>query len=428
MAYLDYVERPSFRRYFMVLIAYLIGLMAKSAGVTLPVILLILDYWPLERIGEWKRWRHAPGQKLTIVEILAEKVPIFGVAGLISVVTFLAQKALGAVAPIEALPLYKRPINAVIGYWEYIKIYFWPNKLALFYPREDYSVGQIALAISVMVLISATVFLLRRRAQWAFAGWLWFVVTLLPMIGLIQVGSQAYADRYLYIPGIGLAVIVAHLVDIASRRTPRAPVYVGVAGVVILGALGVQAHRQTAVWKTGVTVFSHSIQVTGPTTSMVTNLGISYLRDEKAEPALYYFNMIPDEFRTDATLANRASALLALGKTKEGIEMMEKSIQANSNRIGPHAVLALCYKQQGDIAKALAHYDAAFRLLPKDPKEKKLSLAEQVQIEVVRHGKAEFDALRSKTDPLGSSPVAQAHNLPGDKMLSASTGQALSSK
>jgi tetratricopeptide (TPR) repeat protein len=397
IAYLNYVEKPTLKNYSYVALAFFLGLLSKAAGVSLPIILVMMDVWPLKRVAFLNDQADSPlgaPPPMTAWKCLVEKIPFIVLAGLVSAATFWAQREIGAVVSVENMPIGQRIANSLIGYKEYLHLYFWPAKLCVFYPHMEITRLNEALTATLLVGISIAALLLRKQAPWFLFGWLWFGVILIPMIGLVQVGSQAYADRYLYLPGIGLSLVVCYaLKSLLENRSTRQIAFSTIAIIAVLPTLGIKAHNQVKFWKTGETLFDHAIDIEGPTTTMVTNLGISYLRDEKYQDALDCFKAIPESFRADMTAGNIASAYLSMGRIKEGIEMMEKACSLNSSNMGFHACLALTYKQQNEIEKALRHYDAAYKLLP--TKTRDASLSRQLCVAGVRAARPDFDKLRT---------------------------------
>jgi hypothetical protein len=220
-AYLRYLERPGTGRYLLTLLIFALGLMAKPMLVTLPFVLLLLDYWPLGRfqfgqivksVGQqsrkslnafshWKLSRH----------LLLEKVPLFALSAISSIVTFLVQRTAGAVTSVETLPLKLRIANTFVSYLTYIQKMVWPSRLAMFYPYPDKTdlIWQTVVFALLLLIISLGVIWLMRRRRYLLTGWLWYLGTLVPVIGLVQVGDQALADRYTYVPLTGLFIIIA---------------------------------------------------------------------------------------------------------------------------------------------------------------------------------------------------------------------------
>jgi len=201
LAYIRYVELPSARRYVIVCIVFALGLMSKSMLVTLPLVLILLDYWPLNRLNS----------KLSILNSICEKIPLLVLSAIVCIVTVIAQKNAGAVSKIEAAPFIYRVGNALVSYCDYVLKMLWPVNLAVYYPHPIKALAgwKVAAASAVLLIITIAVILLRRR-RYLSVGWFWFVGTLVPVIGLVQVGSQAMADRYTYIPLTGLFIMLSN--------------------------------------------------------------------------------------------------------------------------------------------------------------------------------------------------------------------------
>ena len=197
-AYVLYVARPSILRYVGTLILFAFGIMAKPMIVTLPLVLLLLDMWPLRRVGSYR-----------------EKLPFFALSGVAAIITYLAQQGSGAVKALDAIPLGLRMQNALVSYAVYILKVLWPTGLAVFYPYPPrWPAWQVSVATLLIAALSALVLRQRRERPYLAVGWLWYLVTLVPVIGLVQVGAQARADRYMYVPMVGLSICW-----LGSRRT-----------------------------------------------------------------------------------------------------------------------------------------------------------------------------------------------------------------
>ncbi len=261
LAYIHYTRRPSVSRYASVFIFLALGLMAKPMLVTLPFVLLLLDYWPLKRPVK--------------LNLLFEKVPLFILSAIFSVITFAVQKASGAVLEGGILPVVARISNALVSYISYIGKIFYPVNLAVLYPLNlDGPPRWMAITCFLLLaIVSTAALLLRRRFGYLFTGWFWFLGTLVPVIGLVQVGSQSMTDRYIYIPGIGIYIIVAWLAgDLASRlKLPKGVLWAGSA--VVLGVLLMMTRAQVRYWKDSISLCRRAIAVTKYNYIMHTLLG-----------------------------------------------------------------------------------------------------------------------------------------------------------
>jgi tetratricopeptide (TPR) repeat protein len=283
-AYGRYVARPSAMRYALVTLLFLLGLLAKSMLVTLPFVLLVLDAWPLARIRDQKS--AVRGQKNWSALVL-EKVPLLAIAAALSVVTFLAQKSAGSTMPMTVYPLSARIQNALFSYERYLGKIFWPHDLVLPYPfSRSLSSLELCWAAALLVAICFIAIKTAQRRGYLFTGWFWFMGTLLPVIGLIQVGPQAMADRYMYLPAIGIFIAVTWgFADATSamRLPPYVNSFFGSAVVVVLAWLSFQ---QLAFWKNSETLFRHSLAINPGEIVASRNLAIEYASQHRRSEAI----------------------------------------------------------------------------------------------------------------------------------------------
>ncbi len=298
LAYARYVERPTRARYVLTLVAFTLGLMAKPMLVTLPFVLLLLDYWPLDRMAYGgkgddppKRTRkrtHSCEQRLPLSRLVWEKIPFFALAAISSVVTFSFQQRAGAMADMEIFPLSSRIANALVSYLRYMGKIIWPSDLAVLYPHPGTSLplwwgaaaGLALLGLSILVVL-----VIRRRPYLA-VGWLWYVGTLVPVIGLVQVGVQAYADRYTYVPLIGLFIMIAWGVPDLVGRWAQTRTVLAVLAATALAALTACTWIQLGYWKDSVSLFTHTLQVTTKNYVAHNNLGNALADRGEVEAAI----------------------------------------------------------------------------------------------------------------------------------------------
>ena len=318
VTYVRYVRQPSFRRYFTMSILFAGGLMSKPMLVTTPVVLLLLDYWPLNRsqpparsrlrLGERSEVRGQRISKSQWAKLVIEKIPLFGLSLISSIVTF----ALQVHSPVSVgqLPLAWRLQNALVTYVTYIWQIFWPIDLAVFYPYPDNRLPfwQVAFASGVLIAITWIVFRLRKARPYLLVGWLWYLIMLLPVIGILEVGLQGHADRYTYLPHVGLYLMLTWTIaevlrtPNAERRTPniqrrRLNSALGVGcwtlgvcfAVIIIAALAWRAWDQTRYWRDSETLWTHTLAVTEGNDVALTNLGTFLMDRGQLDDALSYF-------------------------------------------------------------------------------------------------------------------------------------------
>ncbi len=261
LAYAWYVRRPSWKRYLWIVFGFACALMSKPMAVTLPFALLLLDFWPLRRIAfppeTRARWLPSLGK------LCVEKWPLFLMTAISSVITFLAQRAGHAMETLQNYPLWGRICNAAISYCRYVWIMVWPDPLRAFYYYDPQKANVLAAALSAIALFLVTVFCwrIRRQRPYCLFGWLWFLGTLVPVIGIVQVGGQAMAERYTYIPYIGLFIAVVWLVGDAVAKFPKIRIVTQLLAVAIIAACAIKSEAQVKVWKDSITLFSHVLKV-----------------------------------------------------------------------------------------------------------------------------------------------------------------------
>jgi hypothetical protein len=285
LIYVGYARRPTVLRYTGALAALALALMSKPMAVAVPVLMLLLDFWPLRRLTG----PGAPG----LPRVLFEKLPFLGLAIAVGLVTLSTQTAVGAVATLESSGLINRVQHAIISYALYLRKALWPSGLAAFYPRTPASGTAVAEGVLVLAGITALALRERRRFPHLVSGWLWFLVALAPVIGLIQFGEQAMADRYMYLPLVGLSTAIVWAVSEAFSRlglSAAAPMAVGMAVVV---ALAVTARTQTSHWADSVRLWRHTIDVTPPNYRAQENLGTALRERGDLDGALAAYRMHP---------------------------------------------------------------------------------------------------------------------------------------
>jgi cytochrome c-type biogenesis protein CcmH/NrfG len=335
-AYVKWVQRPSTPRYGAVVVLFALGLMAKPMLVTLPFALLLLDVWPLERVTV--TWRRR----------VTEKLPLIALAVVSSGITLMVQKSGNAVSTLDLVSIADRFANAVVSYGRYLRMLAWPVDLALFYPYVTKLPGALV-ALTSVVLAALTVLAWRtRRSQpYLLVGWLWFLGTLVPVIGFVQIGVQALADRYTYIPYIGLFVAIVWGAEHWATRLRVTPGVLRTAGAGLVAALALVAHAQAATWTNTETVWRRALDVTTDNAHAANSLGVVYGRAGRPAEAAAEFQ---EALRLKPTLAdgkdvypNLGRALMAQGKAAEAIPYLERARALNPERADLCHELALAY-------------------------------------------------------------------------------------
>ena len=364
-AWVGYARRPGMPRYGLVMAAFALGLMSKPMLVTLPLVLLLFDYWPL------RRWGADPPISARGARLVLEKAPLFAMSAVSAAITLQAQHLGRAVQSLEALPLGSRLSNAAVSYLSYIGDMLWPAGLAALYPypRAGLPVWQVAVSLLLLVGLTAASLALARRRPYVAVGWLWYLTALLPVIGLVQVGVQARADRYTYVPLIGLYILVAWGAgDLARRMSPEGALrraLVTAAAVSALVALAVRAHDQAGHWSDSVSLYRHTLRVTGDNARAHNGLGMAL--DEEGDPpgALREFREAVriDPIYADAR-ANLAAALALQGATDEALVHYGEALRLEPHNGGWRADLATVLMGRGATERAIAEFGEAIRIDP----------------------------------------------------------------
>ena len=413
-AYVRYVGAPSIGRYLTVTVMFVFGLMSKPMLVSVPFVLLLLDYWPLNRIQ-----KSSTGSQKSIVSnlssavggLLVEKIPFLVLSAGACVITFVLQKrATGAIPP---LPWLWRVQNAFASYVIYVWQTLWPTRLAVFYPHPNDTLGiwEVIFAIGFLIAITATAIVFRRERPYLFTGWFWYLVMLVPVIGVVQVGEQGHADRYTYLPHIGLFLLAVWLAaEVAAVRQWRSRFAVATA-VVIIVVLACAAFVQTSCWRNSETLWTHALAMTSDNDVAHNNLGYLCVDRDELDKAISHFetalrirsgkqdphynagsafmqmnlaNALARKGQSDEAIGhydeaiklqpyyadayyNRGSVLFAKGRIDEAVADWERTLQIQPSDANAHTGLGNALLRKGSPRQAIAHYEQALALAPEDP-------------------------------------------------------------
>ena len=378
LSYVHYAKRASISKYLLLLIAFAFGLMAKPMVVTLPFVLLLMDYWPLGRFqfgqpdDRYHRESHSRGQgTFSAVVLIREKLPLFALAAVVSVVTLLAHKGAGAVGSLEHYPAQTRIANALVSYVRYIAKMLWPQDLAVLYPHPGSALPlwQVAGAGLLICLISFVVIRAGRRLPYLAVGWLWYLGTLVPVIGLVQVGAQAMADRFTYIPLIGLFIITAWGVGDATATWGHRRVFMPTAIALVLIALMLCTHRQIEKWRDSITLFEHNLSVTSNNHLIHNNLGVALLeRSEIQKAAQQFSEALRIEPHSVKAHTNLGVTLVRMGYLDRGIDHYYKALRLQPDNSEIHYNLGNALAQQGKVEEAMSHLYRALEIEPNHAK------------------------------------------------------------
>lgn len=359
-SYVRYTERPSLARYLTVFVFVTMGLMSKPMLVTLPLLFLLLDIWPLGRLADYSWPRIAP--------LLREKIPFFALSAVFAYVTYAVQRASGTVQTLEAFPLPLRIENALISSVVYILDTLWPANLAVIYPYpRSIPAWQITIAAAALAVICILTLRAIRTMPYLAVGLFWYLVMLVPAIGLVQVGQQARADRYTYLPMIGLTIMIAWGISATIRAGRRAVVTLSVAGATSCFALGAVAWNQTGYWRDGATLFRHALDVTSDNYMAHEGLADSLAGDPAtlSEAIAQFRKSVAIKPGSAYTHANFGSALMSYpGGLPEAIAELRTAIAMDPSLPAPHFNLANALARSEDWNDAISEYEIAIRLNP----------------------------------------------------------------
>jgi Flp pilus assembly protein TadD len=351
--------------YLLALVFFTLGLMSKTMLVTVPLVLLLLDFWPLERLSLPAFWRSPTAPR----RLLLEKLPFLILAFGFGLVTVFAQRGAGALQDSVTFPVFARVQNALCSYVHYLLQTVWPSHLAVYYPYpRGFATGAVLVAASLLAGLTAAVVWCAWRRRYPAFGWIWYLLTLLPVIGLVQVGNQSHADRYTYVPLIGIFVVVTWgACELAGNRR-LARLVLPTAAVAVLALCLVLTRRQVGYWRDSETLFRHALAVTQDNEVAHNNLGTALMRRRQPEEAITHF-------KEAVTLApqyalaygNLGAALFGLGRMDESIRYSAEAVRLRPGFAGAHRNLGAALGSKGRLDEAIPHLHEAVRLEPTDP-------------------------------------------------------------
>jgi len=385
-AYSWYVRKGGLIRYIFVLIAFALGLMAKPLLVTLPCALLLLDYWPLQRLagGLESVPKMSPGTRSpelrrgrrSVGFLVLEKVPLLVLSAVSSVLTIWCQQSVGVVASTDTLPLPVRVLNALAVYTIYLWKVVWPSGLGVFYPHpgyvavDPYSELLLQAIAGTILLLGVTIWacLSVRQHPYLAVGWFWYLGTLFPMIGLLQVGQQQMADRYVYFPLIGILIATAWLVRAFVPAGFQRRYLLRCAAVVVIVSCMICSWKQIAYWRNSVTLFEHTLDVTKRNSWAHNNLGLALHQGGNSVKALTQFQ---DALKIDPKYAlahyNLGVVWHDLGRSDRAIPRFEESLRLHPGYVASHMRLGSALSDLGRYEDAILQFQQAVKLAPEDP-------------------------------------------------------------
>ena len=398
IAYYRYVNKPNIAKYLLIILFLSLGLMAKPMLVTMPFVLLLLDIWPLKRLNF--SLNQLPDKNSNLMLLIWEKIPLIILAVISIILTFLAQQSSGSVQSLELIPINYRIANALIAYSGYFIKVIWPQNLSVFYPHLGINQPIWKVVSSTLFLIGTCFWAIRASKKYPYmlVGLLWYIITLLPVIGLIQVGAQSMADRYTYIPLTGLFIIFTWgMHDLLSKNERYLNSILSLSAVIIISALSLISFNQVKHWKNSTALFENAINVTDDNWlahnnlgaelynkekldksvfhfqealkikplyfSAIYNVGKAYHKKDKLDKAIFYYNnalkIKPEHEDTHNNLAN---LLFALGKIDEAASHYTSILRINPDNADVHNNLGYLLVTQKKRKEALLHFNEALRI------------------------------------------------------------------
>jgi hypothetical protein len=366
-SYYRYTGKPSIGRYGIVLLFFVAGLMSKPMIVTLPFVLLLLDYWPLNRFRfETRQSSGDPSPSESVIKIVLEKVPLILLSFGASALTFVLQKAHGAVSSIDSTPILERILQVPVSYVKYMIKMFWPRDLTAVYPYSpDIPVWQIGGSCLLLGLFSVLALKQLKKHPYLAVGWLWFLGTLVPVIGLIKIGSHAMADRYTYMTFVGLYIMIAWGVPEVMRQFRYKALALTVAAIFLTVILMMTARSQSTHWANSVRLFSHSIEVNPNNFLAHRNIGLALSYRGNLDRAVRHFKQALRLKPTSARCYNDVGTVLMVkGRYAESIGYFEKALQYQPDYAKAHNNLGLVLMGQKKYREAAIHFQAALKAKP----------------------------------------------------------------
>jgi tetratricopeptide (TPR) repeat protein len=394
------LRAPASGHYWLALFLFALALLAKPMVVTLPFILLLLDYWPLQRKSAAPASR---SETFPILPLVLEKWPFFLLATVSSIVTFLAQRSGGLVITLHQFPLPARLDNTLLSYIQYLWKALWPAGLAVVYPmKSQFPWMSVAGAAVLLLAVSGSVWHVRRQCPYFMAGWFWFLGTLVPVIGLVQTGGQAMADRYTYVPMIGIFIMIAFgIKDLIARFRLRIAAPTAAAASLVLGGCLILTERQLSYWKNSESLFRHAATATKNNDMAYYCLGLALAEQHKWAEAMVAYRLVerlaPDRYeihrnlgdalaetgKPDAALAEYREAvrlnpqngplydrlgilLTRLGRYEEAMRQYQLALQFDPQKARPYYLMGRALLLSGHDADAVGKFDEALRADPDD--------------------------------------------------------------
>ena len=354
LAHARYARAPSAKRYVLLTILFLLGLMSKPTLVTLPFLLLLLDYWPLNR------------NQLSLGKLIIEKIPLFALSAASCAVTIWAQRP--TISSLGGLPLSWRVENALISVLIYLKQLVWPTNLALFYPhaRSEQNAGLVLSAAGVILALTLLVIFSRKKYPYLLIGWFWFLGMLVPILGFVQVGLQAHADRYTYLPQIGLLIALSWGIVDLTKEWPTRGRILGVGAVATIALLTACSYQQTTYWRDSISIWTHTLAVTKNNDTAHLCLAEALLERGQLEEAIAHSQAAIEIRPANAGAYGRVPMVLTSEQAQSAIALWQKRIKASPLDTDAHNNLGVVLIQSGNPRGAIAQWETSLAIKPND--------------------------------------------------------------
>jgi tetratricopeptide (TPR) repeat protein len=369
-AYIGYAKKPGILRYLPVIVFFLLGLMSKPMLVTLPFVLLLLDYWPLGRLnfGQTVPSCNMNIKNQKVSSLLIEKIPLFFITMVSSVLTYMAQNSYQTVATFNNVSLFHRILNAANSYTGYLWKILWFHNLSPFYLYpKNFEIWPIAGSLLLLCAVTLLTIYFLKKMPYLAVGWFWYLGTLVPVIGLIQVGSQAMADRYTYVPLIGIFIMMAWGIPQALEGLRHGKIIAASMASAFLIVITSASYIQAGIWKNDFTLFGHVIKINPRDVRSYQVIGHAMANNGEYDKALYYYSMAlkyhPGYY---PSYLNAGNVLQEMGKLKEAIDCYQRALKLDDKPAEAHYNLGIIFIETNNLNEAIFHFKKALAITPDD--------------------------------------------------------------
>jgi tetratricopeptide (TPR) repeat protein len=369
LCYVWYVKVPGWKRYLIVFFCFVLGLMTKAMLVTIPFVLLLMDFWPLNRMTVHDQQESSitpfPVKKVKTSFLILEKIPFLMMAALFVWITVYAQKTVNAFSNPEVLPLFNRVTNAIVSYCLYMKKLFWPTDLAIFYPFNPISVWKVSLAALFIIFVTIVACKYFKKYPYLIVGWFWYLGTMIPVIGLIQVGRQSMADRYAYVPLIGLFVMVAWTIPQISSKLRHGKIYISLTFIIFIIIMTVSSYARISIWQNTTTLFENALRINPKNYFAYNLLGLEEADQGHHEKALQYYHMsLKMNPNNDQAYNNAGNVFLMLGKYQDAYSCYQKAILINDKQAMAYHNLGVLFALNNKADQAIIYFKKSLAIMP----------------------------------------------------------------